>query len=189
MHPAQRRAGIDTQLVDESFTHLPVGLEGVGLPAAAVLGEHQLPGQAFVERMGVQCRGELHKQLVCRPARSATSLRSSATESRSASSAVRTSFTHGVSSEAKGSPRHRSSALSNTATASRGSAVARHATEAAETVQVDRQRIRRQHVTARLAGDHDVLGVRQQCPKPGKVARHRISSAVRRLVAHTRSAS
>jgi hypothetical protein len=53
VHPAQRRAGIDAQLVDESFAHLPVGLEGVGLPAAAVLGEHQVPGQAFVERMGV----------------------------------------------------------------------------------------------------------------------------------------
>ena len=54
--------------------------------------------------------------------------------------------------------------------------------QVAETVQVDRQRVRRQHVAARPAGDHDVLGVRQQCPQPGQVARQRISSAVRRLV-------
>ena len=60
---AQRRARIDAQLVDEPFAHLPVGVERVGLPAAAVLGEHQLPGQAFVQRMGLQCRGELPEQL------------------------------------------------------------------------------------------------------------------------------
>ena len=63
VHPAQRGLGIDAQLVDEPVAHLPVGVERVGLPAAAVLGEHQLPGQAFVERMGVQRRGELAEQL------------------------------------------------------------------------------------------------------------------------------
>ena len=53
MHLTQRRPGIDAELLDESFAHLPVGVERVGLSAAAILGEHQLPGQAFVQWVGV----------------------------------------------------------------------------------------------------------------------------------------
>ena len=125
VHPAQRRAGIDAQLVDESFAHLPVGLEGVGLPAAAVLGEHQLPGQAFVERMGVQCRGELARAALCVDLRGAR--RRCGPVRRKAARPPRRCGRRsptGCRATAKGSPRHRSSARSNRATASRGSAAA-----------------------------------------------------------------
>ena len=42
---------IDTELVDESVTHLPVGLEGVGLTPATVLREHQLSREPFIQRV------------------------------------------------------------------------------------------------------------------------------------------
>ena len=45
MHLPQRRAGVDAQLLDEPLAHQAIGVERVGLPAAAVLGEHQLTGQ------------------------------------------------------------------------------------------------------------------------------------------------
>jgi len=48
---AQRRAGIRTQLIDESFAHRAERLERVRLSATAELGQHELSSQAFVERM------------------------------------------------------------------------------------------------------------------------------------------
>ena len=63
VHDAQRRARIDAELVDEPFAHLSIGVESVGLPAAAVLGQHQLPCQALVEGVGLQSRSELAEQV------------------------------------------------------------------------------------------------------------------------------
>ena len=116
--------GIDAQLLDEPVAHLPVGVERVGLPAAAVLGEHQLPGQAFVERVGVQRRGELAEQLGVPSGaqRGVVAVQYDGKPFGFAGRCGRRS-THGVSSAANGSPRHRSSALSNRAAASGGSAV------------------------------------------------------------------
>ncbi len=59
---AQRPAGVDAKLVDETIPHPAVGVQCVGLTPAAVLREHQLSGQSFVERMGVVCRGEFVEQ-------------------------------------------------------------------------------------------------------------------------------
>ena len=183
VHPAQRRAGIDAQLVDESFAHLPVGLEGVGLPAAAVLGEHQLPGQAFVERMGVQCRGELHEQL-CVSSCAERDVVAVQCDGKPLGLQGGADVVHprGVErGEGLATPQIEC-AVEQGYRVERVSGRPGLGRQVAETVQVDRQRVRRQHVAARLAGDHDVLGVRQQCPKPGKIARKRISGAVRRLV-------
>ena len=63
MHLTQGRAGVGAQLLDESFPHRAKRLERVSLSATTELGQHQLPGQAFVERMvGNHC-GELRQQL------------------------------------------------------------------------------------------------------------------------------
>ena len=43
LQPLQGRARLDPELVDERVACLPVGAEGLGLPAAAVEGEHPLP--------------------------------------------------------------------------------------------------------------------------------------------------
>jgi hypothetical protein len=50
---AQSRAGFNAQLVYEPVAHLPVGVERVGLPSTAVLGNHQLTGHAFIQRIGL----------------------------------------------------------------------------------------------------------------------------------------
>ena len=114
MYLAQCRARVRAELLDESFTHRTKGLERVRLSATTELGQHELSGQAFVERMVGNHRGDLlattHRGV---PLAAPASLRSRATASRSASSAVRTSFNHGVSSDANGIPRHIASALSN----------------------------------------------------------------------------
>lgn len=63
VHPVQRGAGIDTELVGKPLPHLPVGVQRIRLSATAVLGQHQLSGQALVERVsGMRC-GEFHQHL------------------------------------------------------------------------------------------------------------------------------
>ena len=63
VHLAQCRARVCTKLLDESFSHRAIRLEGVCLSATTELGQHQLPGQAFVERMFRDHRGEQRQQL------------------------------------------------------------------------------------------------------------------------------
>ena len=61
---AQRRAGVGAQLLDAAASRIClVGGERVGLPTAAVLREHELPGQALVERVGADRGGQLDEQL------------------------------------------------------------------------------------------------------------------------------
>ena len=63
VHLTQGRPGVGAQLLDESIPHHAKRLERVSLSSATELGQHQLPGQAFVERMvGNHC-GELRQQL------------------------------------------------------------------------------------------------------------------------------
>src|SRR6476661_6286219 len=63
----QDRARIDAQFFDESLTHLPIRLERLRLPTTAVLGEHQLTGDTFIQRMPLQRRRELTEQLLVPP--------------------------------------------------------------------------------------------------------------------------
>ncbi len=63
MHVAQHGAGINAELVDQPLTHLPVGVERFSLSAAAVLGKHQLSGQAFVQWVRLDRRHEFTEQV------------------------------------------------------------------------------------------------------------------------------
>ena len=63
VHLAQRGAGINAQLLDKPLTHQPIGLERPCLPAAAVLGEHQLSRQAFVQWVRLRRHHELTEQV------------------------------------------------------------------------------------------------------------------------------
>ena len=63
MHGLQQRAGIDTEFFDQPISHLPVGFESIGLPAAAVLREHQLAGDALVQRVSLHGHSEAAEQL------------------------------------------------------------------------------------------------------------------------------
>jgi len=47
----QCRRRFQTQLFDERASELAVGLKGLGLPAAAVEGEHELTAQALPQGM------------------------------------------------------------------------------------------------------------------------------------------
>ena len=49
--PPQRRAGVRAQLIGQRSADPFVALQGVRLPAAPVQGEHELPGQALIERL------------------------------------------------------------------------------------------------------------------------------------------
>ena len=50
VHPAERRCWIGAQLVTQALAYRLVGVEHIRLPAIAVMGRHELPGQALVER-------------------------------------------------------------------------------------------------------------------------------------------
>ncbi|OLT00919.1 hypothetical protein BJF90_06210 [Pseudonocardia sp. CNS-004] len=63
LHPAQLRPRFATQLLDEAVPDPLVGGERIGLPPAAVLGEHQLPGQPLVEGMSAGLCGDLAEEL------------------------------------------------------------------------------------------------------------------------------
>ena len=68
MQPAQRRAGLDAEFVDQAPVSLLVVGERVADPPAPVLGEHQLAGQAFVERMHPAAGEEFGDQRCVLPA-------------------------------------------------------------------------------------------------------------------------
>src|SRR5215213_1500925 len=53
VHVPQRRTRIDTELLDEPLSHMTIGVECVGLTATAVLGQHQLPCEALIERVSL----------------------------------------------------------------------------------------------------------------------------------------
>ena len=63
VHLAQRRAGVRAQLFDEPIPHHAEVLERVCLPPTTELGQHELSGQAFVERMVRKHRRERWQQL------------------------------------------------------------------------------------------------------------------------------
>jgi hypothetical protein len=63
----QRRAGVGAQLVGQPQAYLMVVGQRLARPAAAVQGQHQLPGQAFVQRAGCGGGGQLGKQLSVPP--------------------------------------------------------------------------------------------------------------------------
>ena len=63
VHLPQRGSGVRAQLLAQPAAHLPVGVQRVGLPTAAELGEHELAGQALVERVVAQGHGELDEQV------------------------------------------------------------------------------------------------------------------------------
>jgi len=64
---AQRRAGLDAEFVDQAPVGLLVVGERIADPPAPVLGEHQLAGQAFVERMHPTAGEEFGDQLCVLP--------------------------------------------------------------------------------------------------------------------------
>ena len=183
MHDAKRWARIDTELVDEPFAHLPIGVESVGLPAAAVLGQHQLPCQALVERVGLQSRSELAEQI---------GVPSGAQRGVVAIQRDRKPL------HLKGIPKvvepwrvERRERLTSPQRQRRveqrrgGGRVRRRAGlggHVAESVHVDRQRIGRQHVAARLPDDLHVAGVGEQLAQPRQVAGQRVACPVRSVV-------
>ena len=59
VYRTQRLARIHTELVHQPFTRMSIRIEGVRLSTTAVLGEHQLPRQPLVERVGLQRRTEV----------------------------------------------------------------------------------------------------------------------------------
>ncbi len=63
VHLAQRGARVGAQLLDEPAANPLVGGERVGLATAAVLREHELPGQALVERVDAGRGGDLTEEL------------------------------------------------------------------------------------------------------------------------------
>ena len=126
VHLAQRRARICTQLLDESFAHRAECLERVGLSATTELGQHQLTGKPFVERMVRSQRDEKWQQFAL------------ATDSQTCVVAVQSygeplGFQRGADvvrstgcpGDANGTPRHIASAFSKRASASAGSVAAR----------------------------------------------------------------
>ena len=65
----ERRARIDPELVDEGPARILVGVQGLRLPTRPVQRRHQIPPQAFAERvLGDECL-ELPDQLVVAPER------------------------------------------------------------------------------------------------------------------------
>ena len=65
----ERRAQVDPELVDEGPARVLVGLQGLRLPARPVQRRHQIPPQAFAERvLGDECL-ELADQLIVAPER------------------------------------------------------------------------------------------------------------------------
>jgi hypothetical protein len=62
--PLQRQGRVEAELVGEADPHIVVDLEGVGLPAGAVQGEHQLADQPLPERVGRHQLGEVADHLV-----------------------------------------------------------------------------------------------------------------------------
>ena len=65
----ERRARVDPELVDEGPARILVGVQGLRLPTRPVQRRHQIPPQAFAERvLGDQCL-ELPDQLVVTPER------------------------------------------------------------------------------------------------------------------------
>jgi hypothetical protein len=60
---AQRRARFDAELIDQRAPDPPVDLQGVGLPAGPVQGEHQMPVQAFPKGMLLDEGGDLTDQV------------------------------------------------------------------------------------------------------------------------------
>ena len=50
----QGGAGVDAQFFDEPVAHHAIGVERVGLSTAAVLGQHQLGGEAFIQRVRLE---------------------------------------------------------------------------------------------------------------------------------------
>ena len=63
VHRLQRRTGIDAELVRQAFANGPVSLEGLVLPAVAVLGKHQLTSDPLIARMGLRCLDKLTEKL------------------------------------------------------------------------------------------------------------------------------
>ena len=59
----QGRARLDAELVDEQPPRLPIDLEGLGLPARAVEGAHELRAKPLAERMLADERLELPDEL------------------------------------------------------------------------------------------------------------------------------
>ncbi|OLE22039.1 MAG: hypothetical protein AUG49_20395 [Catenulispora sp. 13_1_20CM_3_70_7] len=62
MQLLQRAAGIGAQFAGEPLPHSPVRLQRVGLAAVAEQREHQLAGQALVQRMLLRPRGQPGEQ-------------------------------------------------------------------------------------------------------------------------------
>ena len=63
----ERSTRLDPELVDEGPARIPVGVQGLRLPTRPVQRRHQIPPQAFAERvLGDQCL-ELSDQLVVAP--------------------------------------------------------------------------------------------------------------------------
>ena len=167
VHLAQCRARVRTQLFDESFAHRAEGLERVCLSATTELGQHQLPGQAFVERMVRGHRGELRQQLAV------------ATSSQACVVAVKGHCKplglqrgadivqpRGVERGERDTPPHRQRLLEQRIRLDRIRRRARLAGQLAEAVQIDRQRIGGQHIAAGLAGDLHIVA-RNHLPEPG----------------------
>ena len=167
MYLAQCRARVGAELLDESFTHRTKGFERVRLSATTELGQHQLPGQAFVERMVGNHRGDLRQQLTV------------ATDSQPGVVAVKghcKSFglqrgtdvvqPRRVERRERYTPPHRQRPP-NRPSASPGSVAARaRLVNWRKQMQIDRRRISCKHIAAGLSGDLHTIG-RDYLPKPG----------------------
>ena len=64
MLPLQRRTRVEAELVGELHAQPVVHLQGVGLAAGPVQGEHELPDQALPERVRRDQLGEVGHHLV-----------------------------------------------------------------------------------------------------------------------------
>ena len=88
LQPAQVRARLEPELVDQRAPRVGVGLERLRLATAAVQREHQLRAQPLAQRVARDERAQLRRPAAAwRPSARSASTRSSSASSRSSSSA------------------------------------------------------------------------------------------------------
>ena len=167
VHLPQCRAGVGTQLLDEPLTHRAIGLQRLGLPAAAELGNHQLPGQAFVQGVVVLHRGDVQQQFaVASGAQTGVIAVEGYREPLSLPRGADIVNPRGVERRERITAPQRQCFSEQCVGFGRIRGSAGLACQLTEAMQIDRCRIDRQHISARLAGDFNVIA-RDHLSKPG----------------------
>ncbi|MDF2976688.1 MAG: hypothetical protein K0S40_1416 [Actinomycetospora sp.] len=175
--------GVRAQFVAQPAAHLLVGVEGVGLPAAADLGEHELAGQALVERVGAEGGGDLDDQVPVPPrAQCGVVAVQGDREALGAQRGAQVREPRGVdrgerlpAPEAQRPVVERRGVRGPVGGAGLGD-------QLPEPVEVHRRRVGREHVTPGAAGDADTGDVGQEVPQAGHVGREGVAGPVRGLV-------